>query len=289
MPTNPPAANSATPQQSLVNAIVDGIRGAKLELPVMPRVASRIFALSHDVNADTADLSQLIHSDPSIASHVLRIANSASFGGGESIVSLQQAVTRLGMKLLGEIAICVSIQGNLYRAKGFEREIARLLKRALAAAAYGKEIARKRRRNVEGQFLCGLLHAVGKPICYQLVSVAQEQLGLRLSPEQAEQVVNALEGKVAAKVAADWKLPRQIQITTVYHSRYAEAPAFADECAATYLSAILAHWLVEPDKIDSAALAADPVFERLNFYPDDAQDLLDRADEVRALVSAMSI
>ena len=99
-----------SPKHQIGAELGEGLNSSSLELPVMPRVASKVLALTHDPNAEVSDLSELIHSDQSIASHVLRIANSAAYGGGDQIVSLQQAVARLGMNLLGEIAIAVSVQ-----------------------------------------------------------------------------------------------------------------------------------------------------------------------------------
>ncbi|MDG2255792.1 MAG: HDOD domain-containing protein [Opitutaceae bacterium] len=81
-------------------------------------VASKIFTLTNNPNAEVGDLSQLIHSDQSMASHIMRIANSAIHGGGDQIVSLQQAVARLGMNLLGDIPIAPSLQGDLFKEPG---------------------------------------------------------------------------------------------------------------------------------------------------------------------------
>lgn len=110
-----------SPKHQIAAELGEGLNSSSLELPVMPRVANKVLALTHDPNAEVSDLSELIHSDQSIASHVLRIANSAAYGGGDQIVSLQQAVARLGMNLLGEIAIAVSVQNDLFKAPGFER------------------------------------------------------------------------------------------------------------------------------------------------------------------------
>lgn len=285
----PDQQNTSSPAQTIANAIVAGIKEGKLELPVMPAVANKVFSLSKDPNADMAELSKLIHGDQSIASHVLRIANSAAYGSGEPIVSLQQAVTRLGMKLLGEIAIAVSIQSDIFKAPGFEKQIKSLLRHALAAAAYGREIARMRRRNVEGQFLCGLLHSVGKPISLQLIAKAQEDHGIELEDSELKQIVTGLSPKVATKVAIDWKLPKQLQITTVYYKKYDTAPSFKDECAATYLSDRLANWVVNPTGNNIIELSRDPVVEYLNFYQDDFQQLLTKRDDVKAVVAAMEL
>lgn len=255
----------------------------------MPRVASKIFALTNDPNSEVGDLSQLIHSDQSIASHVLRIANSAIHGGGDQIVSLQQAVARLGMSLLGDIAIAVSIQSDLFKAPGYEAQISQLLRHALASAAYGKEIARKRRRNFEGQFLCGLLHSVGKPIAVQLIARLAKEKELEIDRRSVAQLVGAFHRKIASKVSIDWKLPEQLQTTTIYFNKYETAPSFKDESAATYLSQLLASWLINPANFNATELVQDPVFGYLNFYPDDSQDLLDKRDDVKAVVSAIAL
>ena len=92
-------STTKSPKHIIAAVLEERLNSSNLELPVMPRVASKVFTLTNDPKSEVSDLSKLIHSDQSIASHVLRIANSAAYGGGEQIVSLQQAVTRLGMKL----------------------------------------------------------------------------------------------------------------------------------------------------------------------------------------------
>ena len=89
-----------SPKHQIAAKLQEGLDSSSLELPVIPRVASKVFTLTNDPHADVSDLPKLIHSDQSIASHVLRIANSAAYGSGDQIVSLQHAVARLGMNLL---------------------------------------------------------------------------------------------------------------------------------------------------------------------------------------------
>ncbi len=289
MSLDPTTSSSASAKVAIAQALEEGLNSSEIELPIMPRVANKVFTLTNDPNSDVSDLSKLIHSDQSIASHVLRIANSAAYGSGDQIVSLKQAVARLGMNLLGEIAIAVSIQSDIFKASGFEAEISRLLKHALAAAAYGKEIARKRRRNVEGQFLCGLLHSISHPISLQLISKLLDEKEIELNEDEVQEIVKAFNSKISILVAKKWKLPKQLQVTTIFYPKYREAPSFKDESAATYLSRILANWLMDPASYDATEIAQDPAFEYLNFYPDDVQDLLDKRDEVKEVVSAIAV
>ena len=278
-----------SPKHQIAAELGEGLNSSSLELPVMPRVAGKVLALTHDPNAEVSDLSELIHSDQSITSHVLRIANSAAYGGGDQIVSLQQAVARLGMNLLGEIAIAVSVQNDLFKAPGFEAQITQLLRHALTSAAYGREISRKRRRNVESQFLCGLLHSVGKPIAVQLIARITKEKSVDLDKKSVAQLVGAFHRRIAKKAANDWRLPDQLQATTIYYKRYESAPYFKEESAATYLSQLLASWVINPANFKAYELIKDPVFGFLNFYPDDAEELLDKRKDVKAMVSAMQI
>ena len=169
----------------------------------------------------------------------------------------------------------------MFKTPGFEAQITQLLRHALASAAYRKEISKKRRRNVEGQFLCGLLHSVSKPIAVQLIARITKEKFVDLDKKSVAQLVGAFHRKIAKKVADDWKLPDQLQATTIYYKRY--------ESAATYLSQLLASWVINPANFKANELIKDPVFEFLNFYPDDGEELFDKKEDVKAMMAAMEI
>lgn len=259
----------------------------KLELPVMPQVAQKALQVTNDPEADASDLSDLLNPDQSIVSHVLRIANSASYAGGQRIDSLDQAIARLGMNLLGEIAVVVSFKGELFSIPGFEAEAKSILRHALAAGVYGKEVARTRRRNVESQFLCGLMHSIGQAIAFDLISQTMGFVGVKLERGDLRLIASEVGPEVANRAVVEWKLPRLLQFTTRFNTDYHRAPKFEEECAATYASRMLADWLLYPNEYDAEQLRDDAVWGILNLYPDDIQDLLDKRDEVRSIVAAM--
>ena len=95
---------------SLSNLLSEGIDSGKIKVPILPRVAGQVLKLTNNADAEMEDFSRLIHTDQALASHVLRIANSAAFSRGTQIISLKQAVARLGMRLLAEIAVAISVQ-----------------------------------------------------------------------------------------------------------------------------------------------------------------------------------
>ena len=137
--------------------------------------------------------------------------------------------------------------------------------------------------------MCGLLHSVGKPLAVQLIARITKEKSVDLDKKSVAQLVGAFNRKIAKKVADDWKLPDQLQATTIYYKRYESAPSFKDESAATYLSQLLASWVINPANFKANELIKDPVFGFLNFYPDDGEELFDRKEDVKAMAAAVEI
>ena len=270
--------------------LANRIQSGEFTVPVLPRVAREALSLANDPNADIGDLSELIHKDQALASHILRIANSAAFGGSEIIVSLKQAVTRIGMRLLSDIAIAISMQGEGFQVKGFEEEVKNLWRKALASAAYGKEIALINRRNLEGQFLCGLLHTIGKPVVLQTVmNIPEDVKESSLDWDSINLLLEEFHCEVGEAVAKSWKLPPQVTVSIRNYRDYANAPAFREECAMTYLADRLANWAINPDEVSVNETIDDPVFAELNFYPDEIEQLLQKRDDIISIVSSMEL
>ena len=269
--------------------ISDLIDTETVQLPMLSGVATELMTLSNDADVDIKKFSDLIHGDQTLASHILRVTNSAAYAGSSTIVSLQQAITRLGMKLVTEIVLAISIQKDVFNVAGFEEEIKKILNHALVSGLYGKEIARMKRHNVECQFMCGLLHTVGRSAVLGLVAEAKKNLSIPISAESANELVEKFETMVGAKVATQWKLPQQVSNSIKHYKNYVQATEFQKEISMTYLSGLLATWLLDSESISENSIKENPVFILLNYYPEEIQNLIDKRDKVHELFSAMTI
>jgi putative nucleotidyltransferase with HDIG domain len=259
---------------------------------MLPRVASQVVALVGSPTTDANRLSELIHRDPALAGQVLRIANSPAYMPRMPIVSLQQAVSRLGLNIVSEIAFAASLQSGVFRVPGYESMLNQLWRHALASGAFAKEIARVRRLNVESAFLCGLLHSVGKPALLQLVNdVAKGSLQptpLRVGPMALVALLDDLHTIVGVRIAEQWSLPKPVAASIEHHANYAQAGAFRQEAMITFLADRLATYALEPARFGSDDSFRDtPVIADLNLYPDDVTGLLARRERVLELVAAM--
>ena len=241
-------------------ALIERIDKDRIELPVLPQVAGRVMALANDPAADAARLSSLIHQDQALAAHILRIANSPAYMPRTPIMSLQHAVAMLGVNQLSEIAVTISLKSGAVKIPGYEADIQQLWRHALASGAYAKEIARLRRYNVESAYLCGLLHAVGKPVVLKTVTTIASELQTPLEPGVLTAFLEGYHSRVGILIAAQWELPSQVAETIAFYWAYEQAPSHKHEAMMTCLADRLGTYFLVPDSFDDTTVRKYSVF-----------------------------
>ncbi len=280
-------SNANMPEQ-VERALVERIDKDQIDLPVLPQVAGRVMALANDPSADAARLSALIHQDQALAAHVLRIANSPAYMPRTPIASLQHAVAMLGVNQLSEIAVAVSLKSAAVTIPGHEADVRQLWRHALASGAYAKEIARMRRYNVESAYLCGLLHAVGKPVVLKTVTTIASEMHMSLDPGAVVAFLDGYHARVGSLIATEWALPPQVAEAIAYYWIYEQAPTHRQEAMMTCLADRLATYLLDPDSFNDSTVRDHSVFADLNLYPNDIDTLIGLKEKILGLVNTMA-
>jgi HD-like signal output (HDOD) protein len=285
----PDTQTATTPIEILERSLLQKLEQGELELPLLPQVASQVMALSSDPNADAAKLSSLIHQDQALAAHVLRIANSPAYMPRSPVVSLQHAVAMLGINLLSEIAFTASLKAGAFQVPGHEDAVKQLWRHSLASGAFGKEVARARRVNVESAFLCGLLHAIGKPVVLRTAAAIAQKQNIPVDKPMLHMLMNGYHSRVGCLIADKWSLPKQVAEAIQYYSDYDHATSFRQECLLTCVADRLATHLLIPDDMPEETLRDHPAFAELNLYPNDIDQLVACRDKILAVVNAMNL
>jgi putative nucleotidyltransferase with HDIG domain len=267
------------------------LKAGSLEMPMLPDVAAQVVQLANDPEADMRDLARILHRDQAMAGHLLRMANSSLFAGPTPIVSLDQAVARMGLAKIRSICLTIACKGEIFQADGFSDEVRHLFKHSLAAAAFAQEIARSRRWNVEEAFLCGLLHDVGRPVLIHALVGIHKQVGIPLNTPEAragvKQAAAALHAHVGADLISRWALPVRLVETVRYHHEPHRATTAAQTTMMTALADDLAHLLYGPKDISVEALQSHPLLDPLNIYPDEFDALLEKQEAVKQIVESL--
>lgn len=279
------------PVEQVRSLLVDRIEKGELRLPLLPQVAHQVMTLTNDPDSDVTRLASLIQQDQALAGQILSVANSPAYMPRSPIVSLQQAVAWLGMKHLADMALMVSIQSGVFRVQGFEAEVKALWRHALATGLFGKEIARLGRHNVENAFLCGLLHAVGKPVILHNVIEIQKLQDLHLPWNSIGDFMEEFHVSVGNLLTENWKLPDQVKEAITYYKdhTYKHAPSPTKVALITCLADHLASYLLEPTLMDEETLLALPVIQDLNLYSEDVSSLLEQGETILKTLDSMPL
>lgn len=273
-------------REALRSFIVDQLGRGNVDLPLLPVVANQVLLLSSDPDTETSQFSSLIQQDQALAGQIIRIANSPAYAPRTPIVSLQQAITWLGLNMLAGLAFSVSVQSGVFHTTGYEQEVRNLWRHALATGLFGKEIARRIRHNVENAFLCGLLHTIGKPGILHLLSQSPSRSAEPLTWTTVEFLFEEFHVTAGSKLAAAWQLPGPVQEAIRYYQddQYHHATSPTKGAMITCLAHHLASFMLEDSSHDENSLFALPVVQDLNFYPEDMTALLELRETIKPSV-----
>lgn len=267
-----------------VEAFIDeAMQGGALELPVLPMVASEVLttSMSDEVNAE--QVSTLIQQDQSMAAHVLRVVNSPAFRGATEIVALQQAIARLGLNYIREIAVTVALSGTQFKHKEYQAVAERAWNLALAAGLWTKEIARTGRKNVEVAYLCGLLHNIGVPLLLKLVREASEQI---LNEAQLTRVLNAKTAAVSLMLAESWQIPGPMQVAIAQWNNTQYIGEHQEVALTTRAGIKMANWMLDSE-LELSRIVDCTEIQALDIYPEDAEQLMELQEKISSAMESI--
>jgi len=132
-------------------------------LPSSPGVALSLLRLVQDGQASAAQISRVLRSDPALTGRLLKYANDTLTFGTRPLVSVPEAVLRLGVQAVRGIALSFSLLSNNGSNPCHEFDYAGYWSSSLATAIAARELAERTNCLAPDEaFTCGLLCQVGR-------------------------------------------------------------------------------------------------------------------------------
>ena len=196
--------------------------GGASELPSPPATARALNRALEDEFMTLQDITSIVERDAAVAVKVLKLVNSAYFGLGRRVVSIEQAVRQLGLRSLRSLVMAHALFQELAgpNAPLLEQEQAR----SLMAAQYARRF-RLSSRESEVASTAALLHNVGTLVLMLRApdafrSALEHAAEHHVSMAEAERaVIGVTHAEVGAYLLRLWGLPEEVVEAVGVHHR----------------------------------------------------------------------
>lgn len=267
------------------------------ELPAMPAVAGRLMEMIPRPQVELEEIEAVISQDQSIATRVIRAANSVLYRGVMPAETVSRAAMRLGLRETGQIAMAAACRSLYDTHDRVEIETFPDLWEAAwkdsLVCAFGARLMSRELKigDPERVFLAGMFRHIGNLLTLKVISRGLVRGRLARPPEPAE-LVRGLE-VLHVPVGVDY-LKRSgmpafvIDAVDRHHDAYVP---FAPEnlelhvmrvadgiCARIGITPLATAELGMAAEQSIAALAIDP--ERLEYFELQLQDLVDQVADM---------
>lgn len=265
------------------------------QLPAPPSIATKILTEVMDGDADFAEISKLIESDPALTLKVLKIANSMEYGYRGKITSVESAIATIGFSTLKNAMLSVIIRETFFSdPNASDPEVKHIWKHTLACAVAAELIAEKvmpERQNLA--FAAGMVHDCGKlvllmalPNVYEKLLTDSRATGEALLDLETETL--GMEHTQAGKLLMQkWGLPEALRDAAWLHHQMPETlislGADGHLAAIVQLADFLAHEVMADDAGRTHDPSRDDLAEMFHLDADAISDITQRIGDGYAL------
>lgn len=203
------------------------------ELPPLPALAARTLELLADPDASIQSVEETIARDQALVAKLIKVSNSALYGGLQKVGTLRQALTRLGTKTTRSLILAASARGYfLKERKGMRAWGQYLWQHSVECGVAARRIAEAGRcEDPEEAFVAGIMHDIGKLALIMLDEekyrkIQQVKIAESLSDGEAEaRVIGMDHAALGCLLMEKWRMPESIGHCTRWHHQHDRAGA----------------------------------------------------------------
>lgn len=246
--------------------MVGPVHIAEIEsLAPMPRSVAYLAKMQYEPDLWLKEVARVIELDPALTANVLRVANSAWSGSALPVDTVRDAVVRLGMSQILNLALIMSLASPLKRpCPGYElaeNELARHSSAAFLAAGQVRQFSGK---NIpQAVSTIALIHDLGKILLGRyikkeiLIQIKETVKNGHASTIEAEQqYLGTDHAEIGMAITRHWKMPKEWG--DVIRRHHDPNPPFDPLLDAVQLSNSLAKIILAPEEDRGARLAQIP-------------------------------
>ena len=195
--------------QQVYQQLCKAVETDQIKLPTLPDVALKIREAVEKDQESAQGIAELISQDTALSARLLQLANSPLFRARTEIDSLQMAVTRLGIRVVKDLVVMLSIKQAFKGSnKAIEEQFREVWKTSIDVAAICRVLAKTQNSlDTEQAVLAGLIHNIG---ILPIIELSNQQPELISDQQTLNQVSDEIQGQLGEKILSFWNFPQYL-------------------------------------------------------------------------------
>jgi putative nucleotidyltransferase with HDIG domain len=232
-------------------------------LPPVPAHIVELRRASADPNVEFSRLVPLLNRDPGLSADLLKFANSAKYGVGHKVDTIEEAVIFFGMANLAEFIAASFAERVVNKTFSSLKGLDLYVEHSRGISAACRVLARLAGLNshdVEAYGLAGLLHDIGRLV----LAIVSQNDSLSLIGSDVERMAQIVESErdlmgvdhcqVGFRICRKWNFPELFEKCILRH----HTPVRKDDFSLEGAFVFLAHMVTVPDMPVAGMLRAVP-------------------------------
>lgn len=195
-------------------------------MPSPDGVALEIAQLALQEDLPLARIVNLAQTDPVLTGRLVQLANSAALAGGRAVASVQEAIRRLGLASVSNVALALSLIGGRHGKSCAGFDYRRFWSHSLACGVAAKSIPANLAAMAPDEiFTLGLLSGIGRLALASVYPVEYAAVLARVRGDAPQELL-ALEretfsidhAEVTAAMLANWRFPALFVEIALHHA-----------------------------------------------------------------------
>lgn len=195
-------------ENALLTILVEKINNDTLVLPTLPAVALKVRKAADDPEINLHAMGEVIAQDASLSARMIKVANSAYLGRTVKVNSISQAVTRIGLAQIKNIATALAMEQLFVSkndlVKGYINKVwantVEVVANALATLQLYSDTKQKH-LNLDTMTLAALVHNIG---VLPILTEAERHEDVFANPTFLNVAIQKLSGKIGGKIMRQW-------------------------------------------------------------------------------------
>jgi len=196
-------------ENALLTILIEKINNDTLVLPTLPAVALKVRRAADNPDINLSAMADVISQDPSLSARMVKISNSVYLGRSVKVTSIQQAVTRIGLRQIKNIATALAMEQlfvsknetvKAYMSRVWADTI-EIVASSMAVLQIHTKQTKSRALNLDSMMLAALVHNIG---VLPILTEAERHEDVFANPTFLDVALEKLAGKIGTSIMTEW-------------------------------------------------------------------------------------